>query len=136
MEKVRLLIFENHHLMREAWMYALKCDQRVEVVGGCATHHEALDFCHTHYPDVILFSIGMNLQNDFATINHIINEFPATRVIGMSINSRPILAQKILEAGVHGFVTKSSSKEEMVKAILEVHSGNSYICHEVRELTL
>ncbi|MFN8289269.1 MAG: response regulator transcription factor [Chitinophagaceae bacterium] len=135
MKKVRLIILESHHLMREAWMYALKNDERVEVAGGCTTHDEALFLCDTERPDVLLFSIGMNLQNDFATIYQILRDFPGIKVIGMSINSRPMLAQKVMETGVHGFVTKSSSMEEMVKAILEVSEGNLYVCHEVRELT-
>lgn len=135
MEKIRLIIVESHRLMREAWQYVLNGDEHIEVVASCAIHEEAIALCRAERPDVVLFSIGMNLKNDFATICHLLHEFPETRIIGMSVNARPVLAQTVLSSGAHAFVTKSSSKEEMVKAILQVCNGGTYICEEVRELT-
>lgn len=134
MEKIRLIIVESHRLMREAWQYVLNSDEQIEVVASCAIHDEAVMLCATERPDVVLFSIGMNLKNDFATINHLLQEFPELRIIGMSVNARPVLAHTVLSSGAHAFVTKSSSKEEMVKAIFEVSNGQTYICDEVREL--
>lgn len=135
MQKIRIIIVENHRLMREALQYVLNNDENIEVVGSCALHDEAIGLCISERPDVVLFSIGMNLQNDFTAISHILMEFPEIRIIGMSVSSRPVLAETVLNAGAHGFVTKSSSKEEMVEAILKVCGGQTYICNEVRELT-
>lgn len=135
MEKIRLLLVESHKLMRQAWLHVLSNDDNVKVVADCASHDDAMFLCHTVKPDVVLFNIGMNLNLDFAAMEYILQEFPAIKLIGMSMNSRPVLAQSVLDAGAHGFVTKSSSREELVRAITEVCHGHIYICSEVRELT-
>jgi DNA-binding NarL/FixJ family response regulator len=57
---------------------------------------------------------------------------PASRIIGISMHSQPAYAKKMLQIGARGYVTKNSSKEEMINAIMEVHSGNKYICDEIK----
>jgi DNA-binding NarL/FixJ family response regulator len=57
---------------------------------------------------------------------------PNTKVIGVSMHSQPAYAKKMLQIGAKGYVTKNSSKEEMIKAILEVNEGSKYICEEIK----
>ena len=57
---------------------------------------------------------------------------PDTKVIGVSMHSQPAYAKKMLQIGARGYVTKNSSKEEMIKAILEVNEGSKYICDEIK----
>ena len=48
------------------------------------------------------------------------------------MHSQPAYAKKMLQIGANGYVTKNSSKEEMIKAIMEVHNGNKYVCDEIK----
>jgi DNA-binding NarL/FixJ family response regulator len=57
---------------------------------------------------------------------------PLSKVIGVSMHSQPAYAKKMLQIGAKGYVTKNSSKEEMIKAIMEVHNGNKYVCEEIK----
>ncbi|WP_315819540.1 response regulator transcription factor [Paraflavitalea speifideaquila] len=57
---------------------------------------------------------------------------PGSKVIGISMHSQPAYAKKMLQIGARGYVTKNSSKDEMIEAILSVHSGNKYICDEIK----
>ncbi|MET0298591.1 MAG: response regulator transcription factor, partial [Flavitalea sp.] len=57
---------------------------------------------------------------------------PLSKVIGVSMHSQPAYAKKMLQIGARGYVTKNSSKEEMIKAIMEVYSGNKYVCEEIK----
>jgi DNA-binding NarL/FixJ family response regulator len=57
---------------------------------------------------------------------------PNTKVIGVSMHSQPAYAKKMLQIGAKGYVTKNSSKEEMIKAILEVNDGSRYVCEEIK----
>ena len=50
------------------------------------------------------------------------------------MHSQPAYAKKMLQMGARGYVTKNSSKEEMIQAILEVHQGNKYICDEIKNI--
>ncbi|HMH33142.1 MAG TPA: response regulator transcription factor, partial [Puia sp.] len=59
---------------------------------------------------------------------------PGARIIGVSMHSQPAYAKKMLQIGARGYVTKNSSKEEMICAILEVHDGKKYICEEIRNI--
>ena len=59
---------------------------------------------------------------------------PDTRVIGVTMHSQPAYAKKMMQLGASGYVTKNSSREEMINAILEVSKGNKFICEEIKEL--
>src|SRR6202140_4637272 len=59
---------------------------------------------------------------------------PGSKVIGVSMHSQPAYAKKMLQIGARGYVTKNSSQEEMIKAILEVNKGNKYICDEIKNI--
>ena len=132
MKKIRVIIVESHSLMREALTHVLRSEGKVEMAGSCASHDDAILLCQSKKPDVVLFNIGMDLRKDLAMLTYLLDNFQDIKVVGMSVNSRPELAEKLLEAGAHGFVTKSSSRDEMIRAILEVSDGNAYICSETR----
>jgi len=59
---------------------------------------------------------------------------PGSKIIGVSMHSQPAYAKKMLQIGAKGYVTKNSSRDEMFKAIMEVHHGNRYICDEVKNI--
>ena len=58
---------------------------------------------------------------------------PHVRIIGVSVNDQPGYARNMIQLGAKGYVTKNSSKEEMIKAIKEVFEGKTYICKEVKD---
>ncbi|MBK5271799.1 MAG: response regulator transcription factor, partial [Bacteroidia bacterium] len=59
---------------------------------------------------------------------------PGSKVIGVSMHSMPAYAKRMLQMGAMGYVTKNSSKDEMIAAIIEVNSGKKYICEEVKNI--
>lgn len=60
--------------------------------------------------------------------------WPLSKIIGVTMHSQPAYAKKMLQIGAKGYVTKNSSREEMIKAILEVYNGNKYICEEIKDI--
>lgn len=132
MQKVSILIADDHKLIRETWSYILNNDPRFEVVAECGDSEQAVEVARTKRPQIILMDINMTPISGFEATEKIRKVSPASKIIGVSMHSQPAYAKKMLQIGARGYVTKNSSKEEMIKAILEVQSGNKYICDEIK----
>ena len=76
----------------------------------------------------------MSPMNGFEATKEIRKISPESKIIGVSMHSQPAYAKKMLQVGAMGYITKNSSKEEMIGAITEVAQGNKYICHEVKAI--
>ena len=132
MEKISVLIADDHKLIRETWSYILNNDPRFVVVGECGDSEQAVEMSRAKRPMIVLMDINMNPISGFEATEKIRKVSPGSKIIGVSMHSQPAYAKKMLQVGAKGYVTKNSSKEEMIKAILEVQSGNKYICEEIK----
>jgi DNA-binding NarL/FixJ family response regulator len=134
MNKIRILIADDHKLIRETWSYILDSDPRFLVIGQCGDAEEAVEFARIKHPDVILMDINMSPISGLEATQRIRKISPASKIIGVSMHSQPVYAKKMLQMGARGYVTKNSPKEEMIKAILEVSQGNKFICEEIKNI--
>lgn len=132
MEKISVLIADDHKLIRETWSFILNNDPRFVVVADCGDSDQAVELAKSKKPQIVLMDINMAPTSGFEATEKIRKLSPASRIIGISMHSQPAYAKKMLQIGARGYVTKNSSKEEMIEAILEVHSGNKYICDEIK----
>jgi DNA-binding NarL/FixJ family response regulator len=101
------------------------------VVKECSSGSEAIHEATTSDAHVILMDINMAPVNGFEATRKILKTSPHLKIIGVSVNNQPSYARNIMQLGAKGYVTKNSSREEMVKAIHEVMDGRTYICQEV-----
>ena len=134
MSKINILIADDHKLIRETWSYILNSDSRFQVIGECGDAQEAVELAKTKRPHVVLMDINMTPFSGLEATQRIRKISPGSKVIGVSMHSQPAYAKKMLQMGARGYVTKNSSKEEMIKAILEVNHGNKYICDEIKNI--
>lgn len=134
MEKITILLVDDHKLIRETWALLLNTDPRFEVIGETDNVDEALETCKTMHPTMVLMDINMTPVNGFEATKLIRKYVPATKVIGMSMHSMPAYARRMLQSGALGYVTKNSSKEELFEALIEVQKGNKFICEEVKNI--
>jgi DNA-binding NarL/FixJ family response regulator len=134
MGKIRILIADDHKLIREAWTHILNEDPRFKVIGAYGNAEEAVQFAIKKRPNVILMDIGMSPVSGLEATKEIRRISPESKIIGVSMHSQPAYAKKMLQLGAKGYVTKNSSQEEMIKAILEVNDGKKYICQEIKSI--
>ena len=132
MEKISVLIADDHKLIRDTWSYILNTDSRFQVIAECGDSEQAVEEAKVKRPHIVLMDINMMPISGFEATERIRKVSPASKIIGVSMHSQPAYAKKMLQIGAKGYVTKNSSKEEMMKAILEVHHGNKYICEEIK----
>ena len=134
MSKISILIADDHKLIRETWTFILNSDPRFQVIATCGDADEAVQIAKEKRPNIILMDINMPPYCGIEATQQVKKFSPEARIIGVSMHSQPAYAKKMLQRGARGYVTKNSSKEEMIKAILEVQEGNKYICEEIRNI--
>ncbi|MGZ5219090.1 MAG: response regulator [Chitinophagaceae bacterium] len=134
MEKITILLVDDHKLIRDSWSFILNADPRFIVVGETSSGEEAIELAAQKKPDIILMDVNMSPVNGFDATKQIHKISPDSRIIAVSMHTMPAYAKRMLQLGAMGYVTKNSSKEEMLAAIVEVSNGNKYICQEVKAI--
>ncbi|MBO9659059.1 MAG: response regulator transcription factor [Chitinophagaceae bacterium] len=134
MEKVTILLVDDHKLIRDSWSFILNSDPRFIVIGETSSGEEAIQIAAQKKPDIILMDVNMSPVNGFDATKQILKISPDSKVIGVSMHTMPAYAKRMLQLGAMGYVTKNSSKEEMIAAIIEVSEGKKYICEEVKNI--
>ena len=133
-DEITILIVDDHKLIRDTWSFILNSDPRFQVIAESDSGKEAIDLAENNRPNIILMDINMSPMNGFEATKEIRKVSPESKIIGVSMHSQPAYAKKMLQVGAMGYITKNSSKEEMIGAISEVAQGNKYICHEVKAI--
>lgn len=134
MEKITILIADDHKLIRETWSFILNSDPRFNVIAQCSNGEEAIALAQQLRPKVILLDINMTPVSGIEATEQIRKFSPASKIIGVSMHSQPAYVKKLLKLGAHGYVTKNSPQQEMFEAIVEVSKGNRFICSEVKTI--
>lgn len=134
MEKITILIADDHTLVRETWSFILNTDERFTVVAESGSGEEAVELAKQLRPDVVIMDINLPGMNGIEATQLIRKYSPASKILGVSLHTQPTYARKMIQKGAMGYVTKNSSREEMFKAITEVQQGRRYICEEIKNI--
>jgi DNA-binding NarL/FixJ family response regulator len=133
-KKITILITEDHTLVRQTWNFLLNSDPRLQVIADCGSGEEAVELARTMRPDVVIMDINLRGISGFEATPLIRKYSPGSKVLGVSLHSQPAYARKMMQQGAMGYVTKNSSGEEMIKAIIEVNNNRKYICEEIKSI--
>lgn len=134
MDKITILLVDDHKLIRDSWSFILNSDDRFRVVGETSDAEELVSLAKEKKPRIVLMDINMSPVNGFEATKLVRQYSPGSKVIGISMHSMPAYARKMMQIGAMGYVTKNSSKDELMNAIVEVNGGKKYICEEVKNI--
>lgn len=126
-EKVKILLVDDHNLVREGFAKMLELEEDFMVVGQGASADEALIKARQLRPDIILMDIKLQGINGIEATRMIKAELPDTEVIILSMYDEEEYVRESVKAGATGYVLKDISQEELIRNIKVVHSGGSYI---------
>ena len=126
------MIVDDHKLFLDSWKLLLETNPRIKVVALCPDGESALNEIENASPDIILMDINMGPNNGFSTTKKILEKNADIKIIGISVNNQATYALRMLEVGGKGYLTKTSSFEEINRGIENVHAGAIYISEEVR----
>lgn len=131
MEKITVLIAEDHALVREGIRALLEPTNDITVVGEAKNGKVADSLCSELKPDIALLDIGMPFLNGIEAARLIRNEVPETKIIILSMYSDEVYVIEAFDAGVLGYLVKDTASEELVRAIREIYDGKTYFSPKV-----
>lgn len=130
---IRIMIVDDHNIVRRGLTAFLKTVPDVEVIGQARDGQEAVDLCGQLQPDVVLMDLVMPQLSGAAATRIIRQQWPQVQVIALTSFQEKELVQEAVEAGAIGYLLKGVSGEELVAAIQAAHAGRSVLAPEVVE---
>ncbi len=131
--RLRLLVVDDHTLLRQALRMLLDGQDGVEVVGEATNGREAVEVAERLRPDVVLMDMVMPGLNGIDATRQIVKRMPGTRVLILTAYLEDERLLQALRAGASGYVVKNSEIDELVLAVQSVHRGNTYFSTSVSE---
>lgn len=131
---IKIVIADDHRLVREAWRLLLSRDPRLDVIAVCENGHRVVEASRILQPEVILMDINMEPMNGIEATRKIREFSTDIRIIGISVHTDLAYVNGLMQAGANGYVTKNSSGDEMIAAILQVMAGHQYFCKEISNI--
>ncbi len=132
-QRIRILIVDDHAILRQALHQLLELRPEVEVVGDAANGREAIAATEKLMPDVVLMDMVMPGLNGLEATRQIRKRFPKTRVLILTGYMEDEQILSALRAGAAGYVVKRSDTEELLLGIQAVHRGNTYFSSAISD---
>jgi DNA-binding NarL/FixJ family response regulator len=124
---IRILIVDNHSLVREAMSRLINIQSDMEVVGEAANGKVAVDSYENFSPDVTLMDLSMPVMNGIDAVRTIRQQHPDARFIILSAYDFPEDIQKSTQAGAVAYLLKDTAREKLVRVIRDVHQGQKFL---------
>lgn len=123
--KIKLLLVEDHHIVRRGLVFFLKTREEFEIVGEAENGEEALTFIQTERPDVVLMDLSMPKMDGIEATKRIKQYDETIKILILSSFSEQDYVLPALEAGADGYQLKEVQPEQLVASIIAVHEGNA-----------
>lgn len=126
-DTIKIMLVEDHRLVRESFAQMLELEEDFMVVGQAANANDALNMALSLKPDVILMDIKLPGVNGIEATRMIKKELPDTEIMMLSMYDEEEYVREAVKAGATGYVLKDISQEDLIRNIRVVYSGGSYI---------
>jgi two-component system response regulator NreC len=134
MEKTKLLLVDDHTVIRSGLRMLLDNEDDVEIIAEAGTAKEALEKAVEHQPDVVVMDIGLPDSSGIEVAAKIKEQLPKVAIVALTIHEDEEYFFKMLEAGASGYVPKRAAPEELLKAIRIAASGQVYLYPTLADL--
>jgi len=130
---IRVVVTDDHGLVRKALCVLLSTLNNVQVVGEAATGEEAIRLVRELQPDVVLMDVVMPGMGGLEATQRIAQMSGKTAVVALTARHAAPFPAQMLKAGARGYLTKNVDVKEMERALRRVFAGKRYLCHEVAQ---
>jgi len=131
MTKTRVLLAEDHTIVRKGLCALLDAEPSIEVIGEAQDGREALLKAEQLHPDIVLMDISMPGLNGLEATRQIKKRFPEVKVLILTVHSDEEYIRQILRAGASGYLVKQAAPNELISAIEAIQRGESYLSPSV-----
>lgn len=126
MQKITVLLADDHTVVRQGLRALLVVEGDIEIVGEAETGRQAVMMAKKLMPDVVVMDIAMPLLNGLEATRQITKQLPSTKVLVLSSYSDDEYVQQLTEAGASGYLVKQTAANDLLKAIREARRGNAF----------
>jgi len=131
MQKIKVLVVDDHTIVRDGICALLGLAGDIEVVGEAANGREALEMVRKLMPDVVLMDIAMPIMGGWEATRRICKEFPGIKVLALTQYDDREYVFPVIEAGACGFISKTAASSELASGIRSVYRGDSFLSPSV-----
>jgi DNA-binding NarL/FixJ family response regulator len=135
-KKLRILIADDHGLVRRGAVAVLRARNGWRVVGEAANGREAVEKAKKLKPDVAILDIGMPELDGFEATQQIVEAVPDTKVLVLTMHESDQMVRRALDAGARGYLLKSDLTEYLAKAVKAIAAGKRFLTPKVSEIVL
>lgn len=132
--EIKVVIVDDHKIMREGLRFLLKDKPSIIVVGEAENGREAQNLVSKLKPDIVIMDIAMPDLNGMEATKMILNENPDTRIIALSSHSGKEFVTGMFKAGASGYLLKDCAFDELFDAIKAVHAKHTYLSREISDV--
>lgn len=132
-QPIRILLVDDHAIVREGYRALLEKHPRMVVVGEARDGDEAYERSQATSPDVIIMDLSMPGQGGLEAIARICQRFRSAKILVFSMHQNPTFAIQATRAGAKGYVSKSSSPDVLVRAVYDVHEGRHVLSPDMAQ---
>ena len=124
---IRIVIADDHRILRAGLKTLLSTDSNLEVVGEAANFEETIQRAQELHPDIVIMDIGMPGMDGLAAVPLLLQGAPQTRVLMLTMHEDNAILQAYLRAGASGYIIKRAAESELIDAIYVVWRGMIYV---------
>ncbi len=135
-KKVRVLLAEDHTLVRQGFRRMLEDDSRIAVVGEASTGLTAIEQAKSLKPDVVVMDVSMPDLSGIEATAEILKSSPDTKVLILSMYSNPAYIRKAFEVGAKGYILKDAIEVDLIQAVMAVAQGGGYMSPAISNLLI
>lgn len=128
---VRVLVVDDHEIMREGMCALLHKYDDMEVVGQASEGRTAIDLVRELRPDVVIMDVGMPNLNGIEATRRMIEQNPGLKVLGLSSHSDGNIIAQMFQAGAGGYMHKDSAFSELREGIMTLLEGRIFLCSHI-----
>lgn len=126
MKKIRVLVADDHTMVRQGLVGILKSSEQIEVVGEAGDGYEATEKAMKAKPDVVVLDVSMPRLNGLEAARRICEALPATRVLVLTMHDDEEYVLKMVRAGASGYLLKEGAASDLLAGIQALHAGKTF----------
>jgi len=130
-EKTQVFVVDKHPAIREVLRSKIESHPEMQLGGDSASSGEALSLIEQHAPDVVVLEISLGEADGLALIQEIRSKVPEVRILVFSKYDEDLYAERAIEAGASGYIMKTESTDEVIRAIELVSQGQVFLSRHV-----
>ena len=129
----RLLVAEDHTIVRQGLLALLVSNPTLEIVGEAVNGRDAVRFAEEAVPDLVLMDLSMPGMNGIEAITEIKRKYPSVKILVLTVHTNEEYIHACIRAGANGYIIKDTTRDQLMLAIREVLEGRSHFCSEATE---